>query len=95
MSIFEALMLLCFGISWPFSIAKALRTKLVTGKSPAFMAIVCLGYLCGMIHKLRYSLDPVILLYFANFVMVAFDLFLYYRYSRVANTTAGPAAPDR
>jgi hypothetical protein len=87
---FEALMLICFGVSWPISIAKSLRTKVVAGKSPLFMAIVCLGYLSGVIHKLLYSLDPVLALYAANFCLVAFDLFLYFRYSaRAAWAAAG------
>ena len=29
---------------------------------------------------MRYSFDPVIVLYIANLLVVAFDLFLYYRY---------------
>jgi hypothetical protein len=77
---FEALMLICFGVSWPVSIAKSLRTRVVAGKSPAFMAIVCLGYVSGTLHKLLYSFDWVMALYVANMLMVAFDLFLYFRY---------------
>ena len=80
MSIFEALMLVCFGASWPISIAKALRTKIVEGKSPLFMAIIGLGYLSGIIHKVLFSLDWVIWLYALNMTMVAIDLGLYYRY---------------
>jgi len=33
------------------SIAKALRTKHMTGKSHVFMAIVCLGYLSGILQS--------------------------------------------
>lgn len=73
-------MLVCFGLSWPISIAKALRTKRVEGKSPLFMAVICLGYLSGILHKVLFSLDWVIVLYAINLVMVATDLFLYYRY---------------
>jgi hypothetical protein len=80
MSIFEALMLICFGISWPISIAKSLRTKVVIGKSPFFMGIVCFGYLSGVIHKLMYSLDWIIILYAMNMIMVATDLALYFIY---------------
>ena len=47
MSLFEVGMLLCFGVSWPISIVKALRTKKVVGKSPLFMIVICIGYLCG------------------------------------------------
>ena len=73
-------MLICFGVSWPISITKALRTKVVEGKSPLFMSIVCVGYISGMVHKVLYSFDWVIWLYAANLMMVATDLVLYYRY---------------
>ncbi len=80
MSVFEAAMLICFGISWPISIAKSLRTKVVVGKSPLFMEILCVGYACGVVHKLLYSMDWIIFLYMLNLCLVAFDLFLYFRY---------------
>ncbi len=79
-SIFEAGMLICFGISWPISIVKSLRTRKVEGKSPVFMAIVCFGYLCGILHKIYFLMDWIIILYALNFIFVAIDLALYYRY---------------
>jgi hypothetical protein len=81
MTMFEAVMLICFGISWPVSILKAIRTKVVAGKSPLFMAIVILGYLSGIIHKCVYSMDWIIALYALNLILVAVDLSLYYLYS--------------
>ena len=87
MSIFEATMLICFGMSWPISIAKSLRTKVVAGKSPLFMVLLCFGYLCGIIHKLLYSMDWVILLYTLNMVLVAIDLSLYFRYRGTSKLT--------
>jgi hypothetical protein len=75
-------MLSCFGVSWPVSIAKALRTKVVAAKSPVFMAIVCLGYVSGIIHMAVHSFDRILALYAINVVMVAFDLILYFVYSR-------------
>lgn len=83
MSIFEIIMLICFGISWPISIAKALRTKTVTGKSPLFMIIVMVGYTSGIVHKVLYSYNWVIALYALNLLMVGADLALYLRYRRV------------
>jgi hypothetical protein len=79
-SIFEVLMLVCFGISWPLSIAKALRTKVVAGKSPVFMGIVIVGYMCGITHKSIYSRDWVIFLYIFNMIMVTIDMALYFKY---------------
>jgi len=80
MSPFEAGMLICFGISWPISITKSLRTKIVVGKSPLFMAVLCLGYIFGMVHKFLYSFDWIVALYLLNFTMVSLDLALYFKY---------------
>jgi len=75
-------MLICFGISWPISIVKALRTKTVAGKSPLFMIIVMAGYASGIVHKLLYSYNWVIALYALNLIMVGVDLVLYIRYRK-------------
>ena len=88
MSVFEAIMLLCFGLSWPVSIAKALRTKVVAGKSALFMSIVAVGYISGIIHKILHSRDWIIWLYALNLAMVLFDLFLYFRYHPKTPKTA-------
>ncbi|PID94831.1 MAG: hypothetical protein CSA95_02270 [Bacteroidetes bacterium] len=80
MSIWEVVMLCCFGVSWPISITKSLRTKVVAGKSPVFMIIIIIGYLCGIVHKLLFSPDWVTGLYAFNAALVGFDLFLYFRY---------------
>ncbi len=79
-SIWEVLFLLCFAVSWPVSIAKSLKTKVVIGKSPMFMSLVILGYIFGIIHKLLYSRDIVIFMYMFNATLVSFDLFLYFLY---------------
>ena len=79
-SIWEVLFLVCFAISWPVSIAKSLRTKVVIGKSPLFMSLIILGYIFGIIHKLLYSNDIVVFLYIFNALLVSTDLFLYYLY---------------
>ena len=82
MSIFEVIMLLCFGAAWPFSIYKSYRSKETGGKSIVFLYVVLLGYVAGMAHKYFYSLDYVIYLYALNSVMVSIDIALYYRNKR-------------
>jgi hypothetical protein len=82
MSVFEIIMLTCFGISWPISIAKSIRTKCVAGKSPLFMAVIIVGYLAGIVHKVLYSMDLVIALYAINLLFVAIDMGVYYYYSK-------------
>ena len=84
MYIFEALMLVCFGAGWPFSIAKALRTKKVDGKSVIFMVVIGMGYVFGILNKILVHYDWVFFLYVLNLLMVIIDLSLYYYYQRKA-----------
>lgn len=79
-SIWEVMFLLCFAVSWPLSIAKSLRTKVVLGKSPIFMGLIILGYIFGIIHKLLNNPDIVTWLYVFNATLVAIDLALYFTY---------------
>jgi hypothetical protein len=79
MGLFEFLMLLCFGASWPFSIAKSLKSKSAKGKSIGFMLLIELGYVFGMVHKVLYSRDWVLWAYVVLFIIVAFDICLYFR----------------
>ncbi len=84
MSIFEAIMMLCFGASWPFQVAKTYKTKNVAGKSILFLWLVMIGYVSGMIHKVLHNPDWVIYLYLLNLLLVATDTFFYYRYKKRA-----------
>ena len=79
-SIWEILMLLCFACSWPVSIVKALRTKIVLGKSPFFMSMIIIGYAFGIIHKILYNPDIVTFLWAFNMLLVSVDLVLYFCY---------------
>lgn len=83
MSVFEVLMLLCFGAAWPFSIYKSFKSKTNNGKSIIFLFVVMTGYLSGILHKLFYSYDPVIFLYALNFIMVGTDAILWFRNGRL------------
>ncbi len=83
MSVFEVLMLLCFGAAWPFSIYKSYKSKTNNGKSIIFLLVVMTGYLSGILHKMFYSYDPVIFLYAINFIMVGTDAILWFRNGRL------------
>lgn len=83
MSIFEILMLVCFGAAWPFSIARSYRSRMTGGKSLPFLYIVLIGYLAGIFHKLFFNYDLVIFLYGVNGLMVATDILLYHRNRRL------------
>jgi uncharacterized membrane protein len=79
MGIFEFLMLCCFGFSWPFSISKSLKSKSAKGKSLGFMLLIELGYIFGILHKILYAYNWVIWAYIVLFLIVAFDIVLYFR----------------
>lgn len=79
MSIFEIVMLACFGLAWPFSIYKSYTSGEIKGKSSVFLIVILIGYVAGIIHKMLYSPDGVVFLYGLNFLMVSADLALYYR----------------
>ena len=81
MNIFEALMLICFGASWPVSIWKTYKVKNPTGKSIGFLWLVIIGYISGILNKVLGTMDWVLRLYVLNTVMVFTDfvLVVYYR----------------
>ncbi|PKL17212.1 MAG: hypothetical protein CVV49_12395 [Spirochaetae bacterium HGW-Spirochaetae-5] len=83
MSIFEIIMLICFGAAWPVSILKSWNSRTNNGKSLFFLLIVLTGYVAGILHKIFYNYDMVILLYMVNFTMITIDLFVYYRNSKL------------
>ena len=89
----EIAMLCLFGCSWPFSIAKSLRTKTAKGKSVVFEVLVIVGYLIGLFGKLYAyrqtgTLAYSVWFYIADILMVSVDLVLYFinaRRDRLAN----------
>lgn len=80
MSIFEILMLICFGASWPLAVAKTYKTKTVKGKSIFFLSLILFGYLCGIAHKIYYNFDFVVYLYVLNGLLVLADIVLWFKY---------------
>lgn len=83
--VFEAIMLVCFGMAWPVSILKSWRSRTNKGKSLFFMLIVLTGYVSGLIHKCWWQekVDGVVWLYLLNAVMVLADVSLYARNRRI------------
>ena len=80
----EIVMLIAFGCSWPFNIAKSWRSRTAKGKSVIFELIIVGGYLVGLLGKfitfhrtgtLAYSTW----FYIADILMVLVDVVLYYR----------------
>ena len=83
MSILEILMLVCFGVAWPFSIWKSYSSKSNGGKSLLFLVVIFVGYVAGVLHKLLYAFDEVIYLYALNGLMVLVDIIIFFRNERL------------
>jgi len=82
--IFELIMVLCFGVSWPVSIAKSWRCRTAKGKSPVFLVFIIVGYASGIVWKLLSgSITYVFWFYVLNLLMVAVDFGLYFRNARL------------
>lgn len=79
MSIFEAVMLLCFGSAWPFAIYTSYKARTAKGKSLFFLVVLLIGYFAGILHKVFFSFDYIIILYILNFCLIAVDTALYFR----------------
>jgi len=90
--LFEAIMVISFGISWPLSIVKSYTSRTAKGKSVVFLLFILFGYVCGMVSKMvAGKLTYVFFFYILNFVMVAIDLGLYARNRRLDEKRAKEA----
>lgn len=87
--ILETMMLVCFGLSWPFNIAKSYRSRTAKGKSLLFEVCIIVGYLCGVGGKfLSGNVTYVVVVYFLDIMMVSIDLILTIRNRRLDRLAA-------
>jgi hypothetical protein len=84
--ILEAVMLICFGVSWPIDIVHTLRVKHASKKSLLFLALIIVGYTAGLGAKFvrsslgRQPLELVTWLYAVNILFLVIDLAVSYYY---------------
>jgi len=80
-------MLISFGVSWPVDIFHTLRIRQSSQKSFAFLCLIIVGYLAGIVskivraHESAHGLEFVTWFYVANAILVLLDLLVsaYYR----------------
>lgn len=94
----EGLMLVSFSVSWYWSIAKMVRTKVAAGKSLYFVLMICFGYVLGISSKLVAwqefgDVSALIWVYTWNLLVTAFDALLVVRYSRSTPQSARFPSP--
>lgn len=78
--LFEVLMIVCFGLSWPFNIVKSWNAKTARGKSLLFEVCILVGYCFGIAGKfITGNVTYVLVAYVINVVMVSVDILLTLR----------------
>lgn len=84
----ETLMIIGFGISWPFSIYKSYVSKTAKGKSLQFELFIWLGYIFGIAKKClmfgngqadSWLFYLAWFFYVLNFLEITYDMWLYTR----------------
>jgi len=86
--ILEAVMVICFGISWPASIARSYKSRTTKGKSLFFLLLIWTGYVAGVVWKIMVFVEKGELkypsvFYLLNLIMVSIDIVLYFRNKRL------------
>lgn len=87
-TIFEILMVICFGASWPFNIVRSYKARTAKGTSLLFMLLIAIGYIGGILCKVLTMIDKggltwlgyiAFAFYIINFAMVSTGLLIYAR----------------
>ena len=87
--VFELLMIVCFGVSWPINIIKAWKARTTKGSSVQFYFLILAGYLFGITSKaikLRHGLSTPVYVWFfyiLNSVIVAIGIAVWFRNKRL------------
>ena len=76
----ETIMLVCFGLSWPINVMKAIKARSAKSMSLPFILLIISGYMAGISAKLlSHQFNYVLIVYFINLAIVILNLVVYFR----------------
>lgn len=76
----ETVMLVCFGLSWPLTVYRNIKSKTAKSMSLGFILLIITGYLAGITAKLSQgNVGFVLGVYIINLAIVAVNLAVYFR----------------
>ena len=79
-AIFETIMLVCFGLSWPINVVKAYKAGTTKGTSLPFILLIITGYLAGVTAKIvNGQFNYVFIVYIINLLIVMLNVIVYFR----------------
>ncbi len=75
----EAVMLVCFGLSWPINLVKNIKIKSAKGMSLPFILLITFGYVAGISAKVvSGQFNYVLAVYILNILIVAMNIVVYF-----------------
>jgi hypothetical protein len=75
----EAIMLICFGLSWPMALVKNIKAKSAEGMSLSFLLLIITGYVAGTAAKIiAGNITYVLIVYVVNLVIVTMNLIVFF-----------------
>lgn len=87
--LFEAIMIIAFGASWPLNVWKAWKARSAKAISLPFYSLIFMGYVFGIFSKIikanegLYQYNYVFFFYILNLVMVGTAIVIYFRNRRL------------
>ena len=92
-AVLEAIMLVCFGLSWPINAVKAWKAGTAVGTSWMFLALITLGYVAGIAAKfVGGTVNWVLAVYFINLAALIVNWIVFARNrARDARSSIAPA----
>ena len=77
-AVFESVMLVCFGLSWPLNVIKAYKAGTTKGTSLPFILLIITGYIAGITAKLiSGQINYVLVVYLLNLDIVSMIVVVY------------------
>ncbi len=74
----EAMMLVCFGLSWPISVIKNYKPHTAKNMSLRFTLLIIAGYVAGIISKIyTHKFNYVLVVYILNLAIVSCNIAVY------------------
>ncbi|MBQ3596764.1 MAG: hypothetical protein II988_02985 [Clostridia bacterium] len=75
----EAVMLICFGLSWPVALLKNLKASSYKNINIWFILLITLGYIAGTSAKIiKGDFSYVFYIYIFNLIVVSCNIFVYF-----------------
>ena len=75
----EAIMLICFGLSWPMALVKNIKAKSAEGMSLSFLLLIITRYVAGSAANIiAGNITYVLIVYVVNLVIVTMNLIVFF-----------------